>query len=298
MPEGPEVTRVTRQLNTVVGNTFLNDLYPVSGRYIKKAPEGYFNLLDDLGRGDFLIKGVFNKGKFIWWELEKDWFIFSTLGMSGNYKLEYNKHSRFQFIVTRVNEFETETFSLYYCDARNFGTLKFVNGREHLYNKLNSLGPDMLNDPCDFTTFLEICRKYSNKSVVKFMMEQKHISGVGNIYKSESLFLARISPFKTMGELSDEDLKRLYKAIIKVLKTSLEQGGATIQSYSDLYASHGNYTRFPSHPQEMVSARESSRVMVYGQKNDIYGNKVLKAQLDDKRTTYYSPDIQCVDNIS
>lgn len=294
MPEGPEVTRVSRQLNTVVGNTFLNDIEPISGRYTKKAPDGYFNFLELLAKGDLLVKSVNNKGKFIWWELEKDWFIYSTLGMSGNYKLEENKHSRVRFTLTRVNRYETETFDVFYCDARNFGTLKFVNGIEELHKKLRTIGPDMLNAPCSISDFINICRKYSNKSIVKFLMEQKYISGVGNIYKSESLFLSSISPFKKIEELSDEDLTRLYKAIVKVLKSSYESGGATIQSYSDLYASHGNYTRFPSNPSEMVSARDPSRVMVYGQKTDIYGNEVLKVVLDDQRTTYYSPTIQCV----
>lgn len=293
MPEGPEVTRVARQLNTVVGNSFLNDIEPVSGRYTKKEPIGYFDFMEYLSQGDLLVKKVTNKGKFIWWELEHEWFIYSTLGMSGNYKLENNKHARVKFQVTTVNSFETNTFNIFYCDSRNFGTLKFVAGTNLLYNKLKSIGPDMLNNPCSIEEFISIARKQNKKSIVRFLMDQKYISGVGNIYKSESLFLARISPFVTVGELLDEDLIRLREAIIKVLKSSFENGGATIQSYSDLYNSHGNYTRFPSNPKEMLEARDPSRVMVYGQTKDIYGNNVMRASLDDKRTTFYSPTVQC-----
>lgn len=293
MPEGPEVTRVARQLDTVVGYSFLHDIEILSGRYTKKAPVGYFEFLEDLSKGDHLVKGVYNKGKFIWWALERGWYIFSTLGMSGNYKLEENKHSRTRFALTRVNHYETESYDVFYCDARNFGTLKFVHGEDELLKKLKTIGPDMLNSPCSFEEFLSICRKFNHKSIVKFLMEQKHISGVGNIYKSESMFLARINPFSKVENLSNEDLKRLYEAIIKVLSSSYESGGATIQSYSDLYASHGNYTRFPSNPKEMINARDPSRVMVYGQTRDIYGNEVLKVTLDDQRTTFYSPSIQC-----
>jgi len=144
---------------------------------------------------------------------------------------------------------------------------------------------------------LTIARKHGTKEIVKFLMEQKYISGVGNIYKSESLFLARISPFSKVDDLSDEDLIRLRGAIIKVLQTSYNSGGATIQTYSDLYASHGKYTRFPSSPKEMVEARKDHiGVMVYGQTKDIYGNEVKKATLSDNRTTYYSPTIQCGDS--
>lgn len=277
MPEGPEVTRVAKQVHSVVQHSLLDSIELLSGRYTKKAPDNYFKLQSVLNQGALLVKGVYNKGKFIWWELEHEWFIFCTLGMSGRYSLEENKHSRVQFNITKVYNRYTESLPIFYEDIRNFGTIKIVNDRNVLNKKLDSLGPDMLNNPCTTCEFLKIARKHNNKSVVKFLMEQKYISGVGNIYKSESLFLAKISPLNRIEDLSDYDLITLYECIIKVLKESYRTGGSTIKTYKDLYGEKGTAT---------------SRFMVYNQKQDVYGNPIKRVILDDKRTTFFSPSVQ------
>ena len=126
---------------------------------------------------------------------------------------------------------------------------------------------------------------------MKWLMNQSKISGVGNIYKSESLFLAGIAPHRTMGSLDGEELEKLYHAICQVLSASYESGGATIRNYSDLYNNHGKYTRFASNPTEIVEAR-GGHVMVYNQKTDIYGHPVERIKLDDGRTTFWSPAVQ------
>lgn len=280
MPEGPEVTKVATQLNSIVKNSLLDSISILSGRYTKKAPDGYFNLESVLERGALLVKQVHNKGKFIWWELEGERFIFSTLGMSGRYSLTQTAHSRIKFEVTKVYGKYTESLPVYYEDIRNFGTIKMVYDRNILNKKLDSIGPDMLNNPCTVREFLKIARKNNNKSIVKFLMEQRYISGIGNIYKSESLFLARISPLNQVSDLSDEDLTRLHSCIIKILTESYRTGGSTIQTYKDVYGNSGNYTK------------EASKLMVYNQKNDLYGNQIERITLDDGRTTFFSPSIQ------
>ena len=94
-----------------------------------------------------------------------------------------------------------------------------------------------------------------------------------------------------MERLDEEELEKLYHAICKVLSASYESGGATIRNYSDLYNNHGKYTRFASNPTEIVEAR-GGHVMVYNQKEDIYGNPVERIKLDDGRTTFWSPAVQ------
>ena len=175
--------------------------------------------------------------------------MYTTLGMTGNFKTKPSKHTRIAFY------FDDDS-SIYYNDQRNFGTIKFVfNEKEH-EKKLNSIGPDMLNNPCTFDTFCKIADKKPKWQVVKWLMEQSQISGVGNIYKSESLFLSKISPFRLMESLSNYDLEQLYLSVCKVLRNAYDSGGATIRSYSDLYNNEGQYTRFASSPNEMKEARE------------------------------------------
>ena len=286
MPEGPEVTIVTKQLNFTVQNKVIKDIELLSGRYTKKEPSGFTDFVDGaINHHCQKVLGVHNKGKFIYW-LTSYGVIFSTLGMTGTYKTKDNKYARVKWI------FDDET-EIYYSDMRNFGTLKFYFGAEsskELIKKLSEIGPDMLNEPCDEKTWLKICEKRKNQSLVKFLMEQKNVSGVGNIYKSESLFLAGLAPYRKVGDCTSEELVRLYTSVKTVLKNSYETGGATIRNYSDLYNNQGQYVAFPSKADEMMKSRIG--VMVYSQKEDPYGNPIQKIKLDDQRTTYYSPEVQ------
>ena len=283
MPEGPECTRTARQVNRTVFGKELSNINIISGRYTKTEPAGFSKLISLLQNNCIKINKVDNKGKFIYWDLG-DVFIFTTLGMTGNFKLQPSNHSRLAFYFT-------DDSAIYYNDQRNFGTIKVVFSRSELEAKLNTIGPDMLNNPPTISTFIEIARKKPKWTLVKWLMEQSQISGVGNIYKSESLFLAKLRPDRVISECSDEQLTDLYYAVCSVLKTSYESGGSTIRSYSDLFNNEGKYTRFASNPKEMLEARKN-RVLVYNQKMDIYGNPIHKVKLNDGRTTFWSPEIQ------
>lgn len=282
MPEGPECTIVARQLNANAKGKTLVDIELLTGRYVKKSPEGFNTFKQSLPSE---VLEISNKGKFIYWNLSNS-VIFSTLGMTGTYKTEENKYARVKFSFS-------DNTHLFYSDMRNFGTLKFFSGAissTALRIKLKEIGPDMLNEPCDLETWLSICKKYENQSLVKFLMEQKNISGVGNIYKSESLFLAKLNPRRKIKECSIEELSKLYESVKIVLSNAYTLGGATIRNYSDLYNNHGNYVAFPSKTDEMMKARLG--VMVYSKTHDPYGNQIQKLKLDDGRTTYWSPEIQ------
>jgi len=287
MPEGPECTRTARQVDRAVRGKSLVNLNFISGRYTKNLPAGFANFYIALEDNHLPVKGVFNKGKFIWWEfgdLFPICYMYTTLGMSGNFKLQPSKHTRIAFY------FDDDT-AVYYNDQRNFGTIKFVFDDKDHHKKLDSIGPDMLNNPCTLSEFLRIARLKPRWTMVKWLMDQSQISGVGNIYKSESLFLAGIRPDKLIEECTDEELEKLYHAVCQILSASYSTGGATIRNYSDLYNNHGQYTRFASNPNEIVAAR-GGHVMVYNQTQDIYGNPVERIKLNDGRTTFWSPAVQ------
>jgi len=287
MPEGPECTRTARQVDRAVRGKSLVNLNFISGRYTKNLPAGFANFYIALEDNHLPVKGVYNKGKFIWWEfgdLFPICYMYTTLGMSGNFKLQPSKHTRIAFY------FDDDT-AVYYNDQRNFGTIKFVFDDKDHQKKLDSIGPDMLNNPCTLSEFLRIARLKPRWTMVKWLMDQSQISGVGNIYKSESLFLAGIRPDKLIEECTDEELEKLYHAVCQILSASYSTGGATIRNYSDLYNNHGQYTRFASNPNEIVAAR-GGHVMVYNQTQDIYGNPVERVKLNDGRTTFWSPAVQ------
>ena len=89
MPEGPEVTIVTNQLDKEVRGWSLVNIKLLTGRYTRKEPDGFYEFMSILypKYDGTYIHGVCNKGKFIYW-LCMDGVIFSTLGMTGTYKAE------------------------------------------------------------------------------------------------------------------------------------------------------------------------------------------------------------------
>ena len=177
--------------------------------------------------------GVGVHGKFIYWILQNELSVWNTLGMTGNWSTEHTKHSRVKFNLSDG--------AVYFNDMRNFGTLKFVRGKFQLIEKLQSLGPDMLVNDLPDIEFIEIMRKKNNWSIVKAIMEQSVIAGVGNYIKADCLWLARISPHKIVSELSDQHLSALNSAIKRVLQESYNSGGATIRTYQKFDGSSGEY---------------------------------------------------------
>ena len=122
MPEGPECTRTARQVNRAVQGKELVNLNFISGRYTKKLPDKFADFYIALEEKHLPVKGVYNKGKFIWWEfgdLLPICYMYTTLGMTGNFKLQPSKHTRIAFY------FDDDS-AIYYNDQRNFGTIKFV----------------------------------------------------------------------------------------------------------------------------------------------------------------------------
>jgi formamidopyrimidine-DNA glycosylase len=265
MPEGPEVKRIVDQLNEALAGKTLKGIKILGGRYVKKTPDG---IADFSTRLPVQIDSVGCKGKFIYFRVG-NWAIWNTLGMSGTWSQTYNTHSRVLF------EFENK--KVFFTDMRNFGTLKFVEGKAKLQKKLDSLGPDMLAEDVTQTKFNWMLKKHGTKTVAEVLMNQKVMSGVGNYIKAEALYLAKISPHRQCYTLTANECIELKRAIRSVITTSYETGGSTFKTYSDFNDEVGTF---------------SDRFMVYGRKIDPQGNKVIKQETKDKRTTHWVPAIQ------
>ena len=129
---------------------------------------------------------------------------------------------------------------LYYNDIRQFGWIKIVPTAE--VGELpffKELGPEFFKD-LDEKKFAEILSK-SKIAVKSLLMDQKKMSGVGNIYANDSLYLAKIDPRRPANSLSPEEVKTLFKAIETVLKKGLEEGGASELTFVNVLGEAGNY---------------------------------------------------------
>jgi DNA-formamidopyrimidine glycosylase len=267
MPEGPECRRIAESLAKFVSNKEISGVEILSGRYTKKMPSGFEAIKENL---PVRVAGIGVHGKFIYWILQKEFSIWNTLGMTGCWVTEEHPHNRVKFSFSDGNY-------LYFQDQRNFGTLKFVRGKHQLIEKLQSLGPDMLSQEVSAEEFIRQVRRKNKYNICKVIMDQSVICGVGNYVKADSLWLARINPHSSVSDISDAELETLNVSIQQVLKESYKTGGATIRTYQNLDGEKGEY---------------ASKFLVYNRKVDSEGNRVIREQTADGRTTHWSPAYQ------
>lgn len=269
MPEGPEVKTTTDFLSKYTNKT-LSGFCVLSGRYAKAG--GVPN--DSAALLPAKIKSVDCKGKFIYFTLKhndnQDYYLFSTLGMSGMWSNVKSKHARFAIF------FDDESV-LYYNDTRNFGTLKFVNEKSVLDKKLKSLGPDILSYDVPLQEFISRFNRKHNKTIAECLMNQSVVSGIGNYLKAEILYRSKLSPHRLVKDINHLEWVSLhFNSKVQIVK-AYKLGGATIESYRQPNGAEGLYSR---------------RFAVYNQKTDPSGNQVIKEQTADKRTTHWVPNIQ------
>jgi formamidopyrimidine-DNA glycosylase len=268
MPESPEVRRTYEDVISIIEDKTITSVEVLGGRFEKKQPVG-MNLLITPIR----VTGGGVKGKFMWFELGDSCTMWVTLGMSGRWSTEPEKHSHFRLEFTD----STTVRNLYFVDQRRFGTIKFSGSRAELQKKLDQLGVDLLNDQVTFDQFKSKLNGQHKKTICEALMNQKVCAGVGNYIKCEVLYRSKISPYRKVDELTEQQLKTLYYWISLIMRSSYEQGGASIRNYRRVNGNLGNFV---------------FEFEVYAQRTDPLGNAVVREATPDKRTTHWVPSEQ------
>ncbi len=266
MPEGPEVKRNAVALSKFLSGAALKSVDVVSGRYTRKALPGLGYFRENT---PCKILGVGCHGKFIYIMFNNGWNLWSTLGMTGVWSQKPSKHTRFKI--------DSSLGEIYYNDIRNFGTLKFVYGKNELIKKLDTLGLDLLSQEVDPNDFISAVRKHDSKNICKVLMNQGVLAGVGNYIKAEALWISRINPMLKVSQLEDFQLLELKEALQCVMTSSYDHGGATFLTHVDFSGYKGQYT---------------DRFLCYNRKIDADGNHVVKTKTPDGRTTHWSKERQ------
>lgn len=275
MPELPEVETIRRTLKQlVIGKTFAN----ISIRWdeIIQQPddtEVFIHLL----QGE-TIRDIGRKGKFLLFYLD-DYVLVSHLRMEGKYRITpsdepLDKHTHVIFHCTDGTD-------LRYNDVRKFGTMHvFEKGKELHEKPLVQLGPDPFEGAYTFEYVNDKLSK-TTRMIKAALLDQTIISGLGNIYVDEVLFLSRIHPEKRAHELSDEERKAIWKNARIVLEKAVAVGGTSIRSYVD---GHGEMGMF------------QQELYVYGQTDEPCqhcGTKVEKLKVAG-RGTHICPTCQAI----
>jgi len=265
LPEGSEVRIITDRVSKLILDRTITQLKIMGGRFVKKPPAGFDDFQKAISSRALRVTDVNCHGKFMYWTLERDWSVWISLGMTGNFSRSIKTpHAALRWSHALSFMDRTTTRNLFFVDQRRFGTVKFVQDPAALDDKLNSLGNDLLATDPGWEQLHEALLRRPKQEITQALMDQGRFAGVGNYVKADALYRAKISPKRNAGSITAEESQALYSAIRLIFQDSYEIGcnGARYQK------------------------------ICYRQKTDLNGNPIIKEQTADRRTTWWCPAIQ------
>ena len=250
MPELPEVEVVKRSLQRNILNLI-----------IKKVKINDANLrykVDKIGLSKLegkKITKIIRRSKFLIFEIGKIYRMLVHLGMTGKFFFTDNKDNKFKTSFYYILNYDKDQKhdrvifilnkkKLIYNDVRKFGFIKIYGSNLITKSKhLKHLGPEPLEKNWNFSYLKKyvIGRKRSIKNI---LMDQKCVSGLGNIYVNEILFLSRIKPARKATKLKNFEIKKIIKFSKKILKNSIKLGGSTIKDFSSENGKKGVFQQY------------------------------------------------------
>lgn len=222
MPELPEVENILQSLRRA--------LLKKNVVRIESLRQDFCPHEDKLRRMEgCVVTALKRRGKWLLMELNNQYSLLLHLGMSGRIILLKADSSNPKYALFRI-VFEDED-TLAYCDMRRFGKFVIIpTCQVYGYKAIKSLGVEPLGKDLDVTLLSEMLSK-SKQQIKDFLLDQKKIAGIGNIYANEILFDSKISPFKPAQALNDKEILSLYESIQRILRKAIAGGGSSINSY-------------------------------------------------------------------
>lgn len=264
MPELPEVQCVVNSLASIA-NKKIKNVEVYDNRLREPVQPNLDKLLD--GR---TIKNVERRAKCIIFNLDKG-SIVAHLGMTGKFLIQPEKiDDKFNRVAI---QFEDGSY-LVYNDIRKFGFITYENTPTD--NKfVKHLGIEPLTD--DFTgDYLYSLSRNNRKNIKQFLLDQKYVVGLGNIYVIELMYICGISPYSKAMDLTLKQSEMLVKETKDILNKSIIAGGSSISDYRDAFDQEGSF---------------QDNFHVYGKKEDSLGHAVTRIK-QGGRGTYYCPICQ------
>jgi len=265
MPELPEVEVVKRSLTNKIQKLIVESITVRDGKLRYQINKNKLKVLLGLK----IIK-ILRRSKFLLFIFEKNIVMLVHLGMTGKfffinennikYKTSFyynvdnskdNKHNKLIFLLSNKQK-------LIYNDVRKFGFIKILDKRKLKSNlHLKNLGPEPLGKSFNFKYFKNYLID-RNRTIKDILMDQKFVSGLGNIYANEVLFLSKVKPTRKTYLIKDREIHKIIRNIKKTLKSAIFFGGSSLKDFS---SSDGKKGKFQQH------------FHVYGKKGENCSNK-------------------------
>ena len=264
MPELPEVETTRKGLEPLITDKKILSVHI----YKKKLRWDIPNHLKKTLKNQNILK-ISRRAKYLLLHFDSGELVMH-LGMSGSISVvnsfePLKKHVHFELKLDNRR-------SLRFHDPRRFGSILWQSPNETLA-PLENLGPEPLSYEFDEDLLFKSSNGKS-RNIKSFIMDSKVVVGVGNIYASESLFLAGISPKRLAGKTSKERYKVLTNSIKNVLTDAINNGGTTLNDFSNVDGNPGYFSQV---------------LNVYGRENMpcIRCSGKIKRIIQNQRATYY-----------
>jgi formamidopyrimidine-DNA glycosylase len=263
MPELPEVETIVRGLKSRVFGLKTKSLEVNIPKWQRQLRED--GLDPDKDIVGHKISNVRRVAKMILLDLDNGCTVIFHLKMTGQLIFEDPSHHITpgghpipSFNLPQPNKSTHAIFTfgnrahLYFNDSRMFGFMKLVPTKKvDEVSFIKTLGPEPFDPAFTEEVFLERIKKRSRMNIKALLLDQKFLSGIGNIYANEALWEARIHPLRLAGTLDISEIKELYKSIKKVLDIGIKNKGTTLSDFVDVEGNKGGHQSFlNAHNQE------------------------------------------------
>ena len=281
MPELPEVEIVRQSLHKRIKNKRIKKVIIRNRNLRFRIPRSFERFLKDKK-----IVKVSRFSKYLIIHFQNEDYFLIHLGMSGTIHILHKKkplkftntsfyHS--PFLPKKHNHAELifDDLTVIYNDPRRFGFFEIIKKHQDLVKRFKTMGPEPFSDKFNLIYVINYLKK-KNKDIKSFLLDQRFVSGIGNIYASEILFASKINPFKKAKRLSKNECLKIISNSRKILKQAIHKGGSSIRDFKDISGNKGNFQKeFKVYQQEGASCKR------------LKCNGIIKKKITSNRSTFF-----------
>ena len=281
MPELPEVEIVRQSLDKKIKKKSIRKVIIRNRNLRFKIPVNF----EDFIKNKKIIK-VSRFSKYLIIYFQGNYYFLIHLGMSGTIhiidKKKLQKFTNTSFYHSPIlpkkhnhAEFIFDNFKVIYNDPRRFGFFEIIKNYKDLEKRFKSLGPEPFSKKFNLNYVTNFFKK-KDKHIKSFLIDQRFVSGIGNIYASEILFASKINPFKKAKRLNKNECFNIILNSKKILKQAIKKGGSSIRDFKDISGTKGNFQKeFKVYQQDGTDCK---RTLCKG---------IIKKKITSNRSTFF-----------
>ena len=286
MPELPEVEIVRQSLDKKVKQKRVRRVIVRNRNLRFKIPLNFTSFLENQ-----IITKVRRFSKYLIFDLSNNSYCLLHLGMSGTVHVVYkNNNSSITntsfysspILPKKHNHIEIifKDLRVIYNDPRRFGFFQIIKDDISLKKRFSHLGVEPFDSKFN-EKYIHSFFKNKEKNIKNFLLDQSFVSGIGNIYASEILFLSKINPNKKASKLTRKECKKIAIYSRKVLSDAIRKGGSSIRNFKNILGKEGTFQKeFKVYEREGLVCKQS------------YCKGIIKKKIISNRSSFFCKNCQ------